>query len=335
MAEPERQGALATFSTRELPERDRLAAWRDFYAGRVLRLDWEPRSDLPFEAKVAVRKLPELTLYRTRFSPATVRLTRKLMGQEDSFTLFLSSRTYRLVHAGREIELGPGEAVLLSNTEETAVTSLHGGQHMGIVLGRAPLRMLSPCADDMLLCRIPQGAQELSLLAGYLRLLHAGQISLARPETQRVVATHIHELIALMLGATRDAAEMTRRRGLCAARLHAMREDIRRNLARPDLSVHAIAARHRVSARYVQMLFEEGGSTFTRFLLEQRLRAAHKALAARPNMQISAIAYDHGFNDVSNFNRAFRGQFGCTPSDARKASLTSRGGNVTRSTRGI
>jgi AraC-like DNA-binding protein len=333
MAEPERQGALATFSTRELPERDRLAAWRDFYAGRVLRLDWEPRSDLPFEAKVAVRKLPELTVYRARFSAATVRLTRKLIGQEDSFTLLLPSQTYRLVHAGREIELRPGEAALLSNTEETAVTSLQGGRHMGIVLGRARLRMLSPGADDMLLCRIPQGPEELSLLTGYLHLLHAGEISFARPETQRVIATHIHDLIALVLGATRDAAEMTRRRGLGAARLHAMKEDIRRNLGWPNLSVHTLAARHRVGARYVQMLFEGAGSTFTRFLLEQRLTAAHQTLAARPDMPISTIAYDYGFSDISNFNRAFRRQFGCTPSDARRTSLTARNGNIRRNAR--
>jgi AraC-like DNA-binding protein len=317
MVEPQWKSALTTFSTCDLPERDRLAAWRDFYADRVLKLHWEPRSDLPFEAKIAARKLPELTIYRTRCSPAAMRLTRKLIGQEDNLTLFLPSKSYRLRQAGREIELGPGEGALLSNTEECDVTCLQGGRHMGVVLGRASLRMLSPCVDDMRLRRFPQGAEELTLLTGYLRLLHAGRISLAKPETQRVVATRIHDVVALLLGATRDARETARMRGLGAARLHALKEDIRRNLGRPNLSVQAIAARHRVSSRYVQMLFEESGSTFTRFLLEQRLSAVHEALVAQPDMPIGTIAYDHGFNDISNFNRAFRHHFGCTPSDAR------------------
>jgi AraC-like DNA-binding protein len=98
-----------------------------------------------------------------------------------------------------------------------------------------------------------------------------------------------------------------------------MKEDIRQNLNRPDLSVHSIAARHRVSARYVQKLFEESGSTFTQFVMEERLTAAHKALGAQLDTPINTIAYDLGFNDISNFNRVFRRRFGCTPSDVRKA----------------
>jgi AraC-like DNA-binding protein len=111
---------------------------------------------------------------------------------------------------------------------------------------------------------------------------------------------------------------------VAAARLHAIKDDISRNLSHPNLSVHAIAARHRVSTRYVQMLFEESGATFTRYLMEQRLAAAHKALVARPDATISTIAYDAGFNDIANFNRVFRQHFGCTPSDVRQAAFCSR-----------
>ena len=32
---------------------------------------------------------------------------------------------------------------------------------------------------------------------------------------------------------------------------------------------------------------------------------------------VAAIAYASGFRDISTFNRAFRQQFGMTPSDAR------------------
>jgi AraC-like DNA-binding protein len=34
---------------------------------------------------------------------------------------------------------------------------------------------------------------------------------------------------------------------------------------------------------------------------------------------ISTIAFDCGFSDISHFNRVFRRQFGCTPSDVRRA----------------
>jgi hypothetical protein len=55
--------------------------------------------------------------------------------------------------------------------------------------------------------------------------------------------------------------------------------------------------------------------------LEQRLSAAYRALTdrARSRAPISTIAYGAGFTDLSNFYRAFRQRFGCTPSDVRAA----------------
>ena len=55
------------------------------------------------------------------------------------------------------------------------------------------------------------------------------------------------------------------------------------------------------------------------FVMEQRLAAARKALAAGSTVPILTIAYNLGFNDVSHFNRSFRQRFGCTPSDVPSA----------------
>jgi AraC-like DNA-binding protein len=168
--------------------------------------------------------------------------------------------------------------------------------------------------------RTPAANPALQMLLRYLKLVpHENVVTTPELET---ALKHVCDLLAPMLGPTRDAAELARTRGPYAARLHAIKEDIRRNLSRPNLSVHAIAARHRVSARYVQMLFEESGSTFTRYVVEQRLAVAHKALVALPDATISSIAYDAGFNDIANFNRVFRRHFGCTPSDVRQAALS-------------
>jgi len=65
------------------------------------------------------------------------------------------------------------------------------------------------------------------------------------------------------------------------------------------------------------------GSTFTQYVLEERyggLPALTDRGAARS--LISAIAYECGFTDLSNFNRAFRRRFGATPSDIRIGAAT-------------
>jgi AraC-like DNA-binding protein len=47
----------------------------------------------------------------------------------------------------------------------------------------------------------------------------------------------------------------------------------------------------------------------------KRIRLAAKLLLNAPNASISDIAIRVGFNNMSNFNRAFRKYIGCTPSE--------------------
>jgi AraC-like DNA-binding protein len=69
----------------------------------------------------------------------------------------------------------------------------------------------------------------------------------------------------------------------------------------------------------VQMLFESEGTTFSGYVLEQRLTRAHRMLTdlGLRNWTISAIAFEVGFGNLSYFNRVFRRRFGATPSDTR------------------
>jgi AraC-like DNA-binding protein len=164
----------------------------------------------------------------------------------------------------------------------------------------------------------------LQMLMRYLDLARRDSV-VTTPELAAAFTDHVCDLLAFALGPTRDAAELARTRGVSAARLHAMKDDVRESCHRPDLSVHEIAARHGVSVRYVQRIFAESGATFTEYLTEQRLAAAYKALRrcapaqAHAQVPVSTIAYDCGFADVSHFNRVFRQRFGCTPTDVRNA----------------
>src|SRR5262249_3881696 len=120
--------------------------------------------------------------------------------------------------------------------------------------------------------------------------------------------------------------EIAKNRGLAAARLRAIKSDIAANLSRDDLSVVEIALKQRVTPRYVQLLFEHQGTTFTEYVRNARLNRAHRILAD-PHLadrRISDIAFDVGFSDLSYFNKAFRRRFGETPSDVRTASNGSK-----------
>ena len=81
----------------------------------------------------------------------------------------------------------------------------------------------------------------------------------------------------------------------------------------------ALAARQHCTARFVQRLFELEGTTFTEYVLAERLALAQRMLTdpRRAGEKISSIAYDCGFGDVSYFNRMFRRRYGAVPSEVR------------------
>lgn len=60
-----------------------------------------------------------------------------------------------------------------------------------------------------------------------------------------------------------------------------------------------------------------GGLTPHRYILRTRLREAAVRLVAGP-AKVSDVALDCGFGGVSNFNRAFRSEFGASPREYRR-----------------
>ena len=100
---------------------------------------------------------------------------------------------------------------------------------------------------------------------------------------------HIQDLVALTIGAAGQAAAIGQHCSLRAARLQAIKVDIAAHLREQEFTVGAVAAHQHVSARYVQMLFESEGTTFSHFVLRQRLALAKRMLADRREMARASV----------------------------------------------
>ncbi|PYR24565.1 MAG: AraC family transcriptional regulator, partial [Acidobacteria bacterium] len=80
-----------------------------------------------------------------------------------------------------------------------------------------------------------------------------------------------------------------------------------------DLTLVRLAREARLSPfHFLRTFMSLTGATPHQYLLRWRLRAAATRLATEP-VKILDIALDAGFGDVSNFNRAFRAEFGGSP----------------------
>ena len=314
------------FSTDDLPEAARAKVVRELHEHATLPSRPEPLEPLPdyrVRLDITKRALPGLIIMSGTLCGLrhVVRSRGSVSSSEDELLVGvnLSGRTIAQSR-DRELVLLDGDAMLM--TRDSISISLTHPAPVNFLGFRVPRDAIAPLAggiDDALIRVVPAGAEATKLLVTYARAIAEEQQSLHTPELQRLVATHIHDLIALAVGATRDGHAIAEGRGIRAARLRAIMSDITANLGDCDLTVAAVAQRQRVTPRYLHKLFEGEELTFSTFVLGQRLSRAHRMLCDPRfgDRSISSVAFDVGFGDLSYFNRTFRRRYDATPSDIR------------------
>jgi AraC-like DNA-binding protein len=308
----DRGSASLHFSTRELPPARRLPALRDLFERSVqLEIDAEPGQPVEMTMHLA----PGLRRARM-LSPLTARITRPapmLADGEDTVCLMMKTGGHMALRQGRQEGVpGIGGAVLLVY-REPALLEFVQTTYLSVRVPFSALSMLGSNVGAAAGRRIPEDAEALSLLRSYVATMPE---RIADPGLARLAATHVYDLIALAIGATGEGRELAHRRGVRAARLEAIKSDLAQDHA---LDIAQLGARHGISPRYIQMLFEEAGTTFSEFVLDQRLTAV-RAMLTSPRYKawsIAAIALEAGFNDLSHFNRRFKRRYAMTPTEAR------------------
>jgi AraC-like DNA-binding protein len=310
--------SMSHFSTEAFPERERVAAWREVFGRTVVSLDIEPLNAERFHAEATVWQLPGLGVLHASSDSVHLRHSRELIVDDDLSIMATTTTPYAVSQHGRNPVLAAGDGVLMNNAEVGSMTLASPSRFTTF---RVPVAAIAARVGDVgaaVARPIPAGSMALRLLVSYLASMLDAE-AMMTPELQQLAVAHVHDLLALALGATRDSAEIAMGRGVRAARLRAAKAFVMRQLGRHDLSAATVAAELGVAPRYVDMLFETEGESFSEFVLGQRLLRAHGMLTDPQcaGRSIRTIAFDVGFGDMFHFNRTFRRRFGGTPSEVR------------------
>ena len=288
----------------------------------VTWVSFKPMRDLAADVDFRLRKLPDLGLLSGTVQGVRHEHAQRDSGdRDDDFSFHMNVRGLSAVSGRRgETTLHDGDAMLLSYSVARTISRPELVDHRVIRLPRAALAPLVRDIDAFVLRPIPRGTGMLGLLRSYIDAVFDDP-ALERPDTRRLVVSQLGDLVAVTLGATRDAAALAEGRGIRAARLRAVKADIEAHLADGGLSPGAVAKRQRISDSYIRKLLEREGTSFTQYVLARRLGRAHRMLtdprwAAR---SIASIAFDAGFGDLSHFNKMFKRLYGATPSDMRRS----------------
>jgi AraC-like DNA-binding protein len=316
-----------SFSSDELPagmtDRARFQSWRDTFVSHLGGSDFIAHHDRPFLGKFEFMVAGTTMLMRQRSTVEYWARTSHHVASEarGDFLLGFSrgSTPQRIMQRNREVTLKHGEFTLFTNAEAAEARTAGEMSLVGVGVPRARLIERIGHVEDLAITRLDGTTPAARHLRGYLEFLLNADAPVDDPLLIAHVETTLLDLVALALGANRDAADVARMRGLRAVRLHEIVRAIKANYADPAFGVRRVAQKLGVSPRYVNDLLHDTGSSLAERVLELRLQKARAMLGdpANDRLKIVEIAYGCGFNEVSYFNRCFRRRFGGSPTQFR------------------
>ena len=314
----------ASISTDALRPQDREAFGREELSN-VLEMEVEPLADSPPRYKLSYSPAGPVGFFNIEGSPTRyIRSRRHVQNSDDDFTfVLLDSGRQELLHNGGAIRTDPGQSYMIHRGSPHDSLMPDGGTSFrGVRIKADALRALVRNPERAAGRNIEGVGTTLALLRGYVRAFSLTEEGLP-PEVLQSFGLHVVDMVAAIIGATRDGAAQAAEGGIKAARLRELLSAIAAHACEPNFSVDVVASQLAVTGRYINRLLEETGNTFQEHVVEHRLRRAW-LLLSDPNciLKVASVAFDCGFNDLSHFNRAFRRRFGNTPTSVRGSAVT-------------
>lgn len=240
-----------------------------------------------------------------------------LLSQDAYFAVMLLSGVYLLEQNGREVFLQPGDISLYDATRPHRVHC--SGEPTKVIYLSIPRSVFRDRIADIDRCtalRIP-GTQGIGYVAAnFLRssATHADQL-LAHEFSS--LAEHALDLLTLAVTTVRPVdINLSRSRSVS---LNGIKTFIEQNLRDVDLDTGVITRYAGLSARYINGLFADEGTSLMRYVWKRRLENCRKDILnpVYAGHRLSGIAFRWGFNDSAHFSRAFKQHFGCSPREFR------------------
>jgi AraC-like DNA-binding protein len=303
-------------STAALPPSRRVAFWKNIFAAGDQSLSIETNAGA-FHGALTRLSVGELELTSVKSTPLS---TRKPPSNERSFTLQLVHTGHcHLRHAGADFVAESGDMFVVDSRKAYELAFTRPVQGLVLSLPRERFGDLAKELGSLAGRPMNRDGGTATVLSDFIRsawdqLVERNDADSA--EWSQSASDVIWELLTCILqgepSTARNRADELRR--WAAALVDA-------RLGDAGFSSSAIAEALDISARYLQRVFAEAGTTPARFLLARRLDAAAERLRNGGKFSsITAIALECGFNDLSYFSRSFRRRFGVSARDYRLGS---------------
>lgn len=307
---PRRGQVLCTSS---VPARESLEFWHDAVLATLVGMDIEAQG-ATYDATMRTDRLGELRITTVDCDPGEVHRSSRHVARGDGTQVFVAvqaSGTAQVEQDGRCTELRPGDIAFFETVRPYrtrfpqrfqlkifAVPRLLLGQPES-ALGRITARAIRPAGGLA------------ALLSPFMSRLADTSQTYTGPVADRLAESAVGLLAAA--AAQQLGEEPADLPGAERVMLLRVRQFVRWHLADPDLTPAVIARAHGISVRYLHRLFEEEGTTVGRWIRRLRLQECRKELTDATSL--GSVARRWGFSGTSHFGRAFRREYGTSPTD--------------------
>jgi AraC-like DNA-binding protein len=322
-----------SFSTDDVPELKRFAAYRDELARWSCGLELSAKDQSLFHAKLELRRAGAVEIMTNTMSAIDTARTPQLVRDGDEALLVMLLLDGRAVQRqlGEQHELNAGDTVICDSAYPGEFNLVSDSKLLSLKIPRSKVDALLPHVSRFAGARLEQDPIARRLLSSYLTGTLDVDLNGSMPAAQ-LHQNHIVDLVALALGTQGEARALVEQRSAQAIRRAAVMREIETSMADPALDAAMVAARLGITVRYVHHLLETTGRTFSEHLLDKRLMRTVELLhdVRQWPRRIADIAFDAGFKDLSYFNRVFRRKYGSTPTDVRQAAIRDRQNDYSR-----
>jgi AraC-like DNA-binding protein len=311
----------AKFTTKTLPWREQLEAWCAWH-GPIFDVIRSPRPvDHGFPATHLNWKLAGLGISRACAPPLHTERTKAVIRRNSVDHWVVSVNKGGVVDTstrGTSVTVPSGVPYIFSMAEEISTT--RSGRDLArlfLFLSRDNFRSIAPLLDAAVGTVL--ATSEGKLLADYVSLLASNLPDLPPEDGPRLVAA-TEAMLGACLAPSADRLAIAEK-PIDFTLMERVRRAVRQHLHSPSLGPDRLCREAATSRSQLYRLLEgEGG--VAHYIQRRRLAESFTLLCDASNLlPVARIAELLCFADASSFSRAFRREFGMSPSDARAASL--------------
>ncbi|MET9435732.1 helix-turn-helix domain-containing protein [Streptomyces sp. NPDC006551] len=303
--------------TSDVPLSESLDFWHDAVLAQLVGMDITTESGT-YDAAMWADHIGDLRITTVECDPGVVHRSPHFIARGDGrevFAAVLNSGLAQVEQDGRATEMRPGDVAFFETVRPSRTRFPHRFQLQIFAVPRSLLG-LSEADTALITARSLRPTAGLAaLLSPFMSRLADASESYPQPVAEQLAGSAVDLLAAV--AAQQSGGEPASLPGADRVLLLRVQRFIRWHLADPGLTPETVARAHHISVRYLHRLFEKEGTTVSRWIGELRMRECRRELAANVtrNTSVGSVAHRWGFTSTSHFGRAFRREYGTSPTE--------------------